>query len=109
MGKKNLIFGATGAVGSPVSKLLKDGSLEAHLVGKNEEEVSRLADETGFKYSVADVLEENFVEKIQQDLGETDISGIAYCVGSINFKPINLSRLSIVIMSFTRGIFLIVV
>ena len=69
MSKKILIFGATGAVGSSLTKLLKDESLEAHLVGKNEEEVSKLANETGFTYSVADVLKENFVEKVQQDLG----------------------------------------
>ena len=43
MSKKYLIFGATGAVGSSLSKLLKDESLEAHLVGKNEEEISKLA------------------------------------------------------------------
>ena len=43
MSKKILIFGATGAVGSTLSKLLKDESLEVHLVGKNEEEVSRLS------------------------------------------------------------------
>ena len=53
-----------------MSKLLKDESLEAHLVGKNEEEVSRLAGETGFEYSVADVLEENFLEKFNKILVE---------------------------------------
>ena len=90
MSKKILIFGATGAVGSALVKLIKDDSIEAHLIGKNEDEVSRLADEAGFTYSVADVLEENFVEKIQQDLDGADVSGVAYCVGSINFKPINL-------------------
>ena len=91
MSKKILIFGATGAVGSTLSKLLKDESLEVHLVGKNEEEVSRLSGETGFTYSVADVLEENFVEKIQQDLDGADISGIAYCVGSIDLKPLKMA------------------
>ena len=90
MSKKILIFGATGAVGSALVKLIKDDSIEAHLIGKNEDEVSKLADEAGFTYSVADVLEENFVEKIQQDLDGADVSGVAYCVGSINFKPINL-------------------
>ena len=90
MSKKILIFGATGAVGSALANLLKRDSIEAHLIGKNEEEVSRLSDETGFKCSVADVLEENFVEKVQKDIEGDDISGVAYCVGSINFKPINL-------------------
>jgi NADPH:quinone reductase and related Zn-dependent oxidoreductases len=88
MSKKILIFGATGAVGSALANLLKSDSIEAHLIGKNEEEISRLSDETGFKCSVADVLEENFVEKVHKDIEGDDISGVAYCVGSINFKPI---------------------
>ena len=90
MSKKILIFGATGAVGNSLAKLIKDDSLEAHLISKSEDEVSRLSEETGFKYSVADVLEENFVEKIQKDIDGVDIAGVAYCVGSITFKPINL-------------------
>ena len=46
MTKKFLIFGATGAVGSSLSKLMKEDSLQAHLVGKNKDEVSKLSDET---------------------------------------------------------------
>ena len=105
MSKKNLIFGATGAVGSSLSKLLKDHKLEAHLIGKNKDEISRLADETGFKYSVADVLEENFVEKILQDIDGADVSGIAYCVGSINFKPINLITKKDMLDCFSLNLF----
>ena len=40
MSNKILIFGATGAVGSSLSKLLKGSSSDCHLIGKNEEEVS---------------------------------------------------------------------
>ena len=64
MSKKILIFGATGAVGSALASLIKNDSKEAHLISKSEEEVSRIADQTGFTYSVADVLESNFIEKI---------------------------------------------
>lgn len=90
MKKKFLIFGATGAVGSSLSKLIKEDSLEAHLVGKDEAEVSKLSSETGFSYSVANVLDGNFIEKLYKDLSEVDILGLAYCVGSIDLKPINL-------------------
>ena len=90
MTKKFLIFGATGAVGSSLSKLMKEDSLQAHLVGKNKDEVSKLSDETGFSYSVANVLDSDFIEKLNKDLDGVDISGIAYCVGSIDLKPINL-------------------
>ena len=90
MKKKFLIFGATGAVGSSLTKLMKKDSFEAHLIGKNESEISKLSDETGFSYSINDVLDNNFIEKLQEDLREIDIAGIAYCVGSIDLKPINL-------------------
>ena len=68
MESKILIFGATGAVGSSLAKQMQNSKNKCHLIGKNEEEVSRLSDETGFSYSAIDVLEENFIEKIEQEL-----------------------------------------
>ena len=101
---KILIFGATGAVGSSLAKSLRNNS-ECHLIGKNQEEVSRLADETGHSFSVADVLEDNFIEKIEQDLSNTEISGIAYCIGSIDLKPINLISKKDVLKCFSLNLF----
>ena len=90
MAGKILIFGATGAVGSSLAKLLNENSISTHLIGKNEEEISRLSEETNGSYSVADVTDPSFIEKIDSDLKNIDIAGIAYCVGSIDLKPINL-------------------
>ena len=104
MSGKILIFGATGAVGSSLAKSLRNNS-ECHLIGKNQEEVSRLADETGHSFSVADVLEDNFIEKIEQDLSNTEISGIAYCIGSIDLKPINLISKKDVLKCFSLNLF----
>ena len=87
---KILIFGATGAVGSSLAKLLNENSIATHLIGKNEEEISKLSEETNGSYSVADVTDPSFIEKIDSDLKNIDIAGIAYCVGSIDLKPINL-------------------
>ena len=100
-----LIFGATGAVGSSLAKLLINGTGSSHLIGKNEEELSRLADETGHSYSVADVLEENFLEKIQEDTKDLEISGIAYCIGSIDLKPINLISKKDIMKCFSLNLF----
>tara|TARA_A100001011_G_scaffold280356_2_gene290334 strand:- start:99 stop:812 length:714 start_codon:yes stop_codon:yes gene_type:complete len=104
MTNKILIFGATGAVGSSLAKLLKDDK-ECHLIGKNEEEVSRIANETGHSYSVADVLDEKFLEKIEQDVNGFEISGIAYCIGSIDLKPINLISRKDVLKCFSLNLF----
>ena len=87
---KILIFGATGAVGSSLAKLLNENSISTHLIGKNEEEISKLSGETNGSYSVADMTDPSFIEKIDSDLKNIDIAGIAYCVGSIDLKPINL-------------------
>ena len=87
---KILIFGAAGAVGSSLAKLLNENSIATHLIGKNEEEISKLSEETNGSYSVANVTDPNFIEKIDSDLNNIDIAGIAYCVGSIDLKPINL-------------------
>ena len=71
MSKKFLIIGATGAVGSSLVKLIKDDDRlanKAHLVGKNQDEVSKLSDETGFNYTVADILQADFLEKLELQL-----------------------------------------
>ena len=90
MAGKILIFGATGAVGSSLAKLLNDSSREIHLIGKNEEEVSKLSEETGGSYSVVDVTDPEFIGKIDSDLQNTEISGIAYCVGSVSYTHLTL-------------------
>ena len=105
MAEKILIFGATGAVGSSLANLLRDNSKDVHLIGKNQDEISRLADETGFSFSVCDVLEENFIEKIEQDVSGFEISGIAYCVGSIDLKPINLISKKDILKCFSLNLF----
>ena len=108
MSKKILIFGATGSVGSSLTKLLKESSMDAHLIGKNEDEISNLKDQTGFSYSIADVTDQNFIETIDKDLNGLEISGIAYCVGSIDLKPLNLVSKKDYLKSFELNLFPIV-
>ena len=111
MSKKFLIIGATGAVGSSLVKLIKDDDRlanQAHLVGKNEDEVSKLSEETGFNYTTADVLQSDFLEKLEEDLRDVEIHGIAYCVGSIDLKPINLITKKDYLRSFELNFFPIV-
>ncbi len=111
MSKKFLIIGATGAVGRSLVKLIKDDDRlanEAHLVGKNENEVSKLSEETGFNYTAADVLQSDFLEKLEEDLKDVEIHGIAYCVGSIDLKPINLITKKDYLKSFELNFFPIV-
>lgn len=88
MSEKYLIFGATGSVGSSLAEQLKNSGNDIHLVARNEIEVKAIAEKLGCSHTVADVLEDKFIEKVKSDVNE--IKGIAYCVGSIDLKPLRM-------------------
>ena len=88
MSEKYLIFGATGSVGSSLAEQLKNSGNDIHLVARNEGEVKAIAEKLGCSYTVADVLEDGFIEKVKSDINE--IKGVAYCVGSIDLKPLRM-------------------
>ena len=88
MSEKYLIFGATGSVGSSLAEQLKNSGNDIHLVARNESEVKAIAEKLGCSYTVADVLEGGFIEKVKSDINE--IKGVAYCVGSIDLKPLRM-------------------
>ena len=88
MSEKYLIFGATGSVGSSLAEQLKNSGNDIHLVARNESEVKAIAEKLGCSYTVADVLKDEFIEKVKTDIN--DIKGIAYCVGSIDLKPLRM-------------------
>jgi len=88
MSEKYLIFGATGSVGSSLAEQLKNSGNDIHLVARNEIEVKAIAEKLGCSYTVADVLQDGFIEKVKSDIN--DIKGVAYCVGSIDLKPLRM-------------------
>jgi NAD(P)-dependent dehydrogenase (short-subunit alcohol dehydrogenase family) len=90
MSEKYLIFGATGSIGSSLAEQLKGSGYDIHLVARNEGEVSAIASKLGCSFTVVDVLENNFIEKVKADV--SDIKGIAYCVGSIDLKPLRMVK-----------------
>ena len=99
---KKLIIGATGSIGSALSKKLVSQGKQVHLVGRNESETSALAKELNSTFTVADVLTENYSDQIISDAG--DIDGLAFCVGSIDLKPIRLSKKSDYMQSFNLNL-----
>ena len=88
MSEKYLIFGATGSVGSSLAEQLKNSGNDIHLVARNENEVKTIAEKLDCSHTVADVLEDGFIDKVKSDVNE--IKGIAYCVGSIDLKPLRM-------------------
>ena len=73
MSEKYLIVGATGSIGSNLATQLYDSNKEVHLVGRKEDETKSLSEKLGFTYTIADVLEDGFVDKIKSDV--KDIKG----------------------------------
>ena len=59
---------------------------KVHLVGRDESQLKILSEKLNSQYTVTDVLDDGFVEKIKSDI--SDIKGLAYCVGSIDLKPL---------------------
>ena len=88
MSEKYLIFGATGSIGSSLAHQLKDSNQEAHLISRNKDELKTLSEKLGFSFTVADVLEDGFIDQVKSDVSDDIIRGLAYCIGSIDLKPI---------------------
>ena len=88
MSGKYLIFGATGSIGSNLAKLMVGKNQHVQLIGRDENGLNALSSELNCKYSVVDVLDEQSVKNLKNELEGQEIAGIAYCVGSIDLKPV---------------------
>ena len=89
---KYLIFGATGSIGSKLSENMCESDKEIHLIGRDEEELKKLASKLNSEYSNIDILSDNLSETIKENFSDKNISGIAYCIGSIDLKPLRVSK-----------------
>ena len=89
MSEKYLIVGATGSIGSNLAIQMYESGKEIHLVGRDENQTKSLSEKVNSAYSIADVLEDGFVDKIKANI--EDVNGIVYCVGSIDLKPLKMA------------------
>ena len=88
MTEKYLIVGATGSIGSNLAQQMSDSGHDIHLVGRDETLTKSLSEKLNSSYTISNVLNDGFVDAIKSDIN--DIKGIAYCVGSIDLKPIRM-------------------
>ncbi len=88
MSEKYLIIGATGSIGSNLAEQLYASGKEIHLVGRDENQTKSLSEKFNCKYTIVDVLQDGFVNKIKSDI--EDIRGLAYSVVSIDLKPLRM-------------------
>ena len=61
---------------------------DVQLIGRDENGLNTLASELGCNYSVVDVLDEQSIKNLKNEFEGVEIAGIAYCVGSIDLKPV---------------------
>ncbi len=101
---KKVILGATGSIGSSLAKKLVENGDQVHLVGREEASLSSLASELNSSFTICDVLEENFCEKLTKDLKDEPIDGLAFCIGSIDLKPLKLTKKSDFMQSFNLNL-----
>jgi len=76
MSKKYLIFGATGSIGSSLAEQLTNSDHEVHLIARNVDELKPLSEKLGCTFSIADVLEENFIDKVKADTSDFDVKAL---------------------------------
>ncbi len=89
---KYLIFGATGSIGSNLAEKLYNYDKDVHLLGRDEEELKKLSTKLNCDYTVIDILNDDIQKIIKNNFDDVNISGIAYCVGSIDLKPLKNAK-----------------
>jgi len=89
---KYLIFGATGSIGSNLAEKLYNSDKDVHLLGRDEEELKKLSSKLNSEYTVIDVLNDDISKIIKNSFDNVDVSGVAYCVGSIDLKPLKSAK-----------------
>ena len=90
LSKKIIILGGSGAIGSSIAKELKQKNYDPILISKNKEDLELIAKQLDCKYYVCDVLDTEKLNLTIKQIGD-EVFGLAYCVGSINLRPLKLS------------------
>ena len=88
MSGKTIIYGANGGIGSALARLLHAKGQALHLVGRNAETLTPLANELEATYTLGDVTNSSLFSQVTEDM-QTPCDGLIYAVGSINLGSLN--------------------
>ena len=89
---KYLIFGATGSIGAKLAEELNQSNKEIHLIGRDNDELQKLSSKLSCDYTVLDILNDDISGFVKDKFKDIEVSGIAYCVGSIDLKPLKITK-----------------
>jgi NAD(P)-dependent dehydrogenase (short-subunit alcohol dehydrogenase family) len=84
---KHIIIGTTG-IGGALARRLASAGASLHLISRDAGRIATLAAELGATHAAANVMQADALEAAIAPAGPA-IAGLAYCVGSINLKPIS--------------------
>ena len=99
MNKPFLVIGAHGGIGWRLVELLADDGLSVIATARNKDTIANLAGYKTVSTESCDVLDEKQIESLIERI-DTDIAGLAFCVGSITLKPIRSAKSSDFLESF---------
>lgn len=91
MARKVLIYGGSGGIGSATARALHKRGYALHLVGRTEEKLANVAQETGATFTRGDVVDSSLFSRATEEAGDA-LDGLVYAIGSINLK--SLQRLT---------------
>ncbi|MDZ4791030.1 MAG: SDR family oxidoreductase [Hyphomicrobiales bacterium] len=84
-----LIFGAVGGIGEALARNLTAAGHPVFLTSRNESALLKLGEKLSSPALAADVLDEAALEAVVGEAAKAgELSGLAYCVGSIVLKPL---------------------
>ena len=82
-----IIVGGAGGIGSALARRMVAAGRQVHLIGRDAAKLAAIAGELGASSAVADVLDSGALKAAVEAAGGS-VAGLAYCVGSINLKPV---------------------
>jgi NAD(P)-dependent dehydrogenase (short-subunit alcohol dehydrogenase family) len=91
MARKILIYGGSGGIGSATARTLHVRGYALHLVGRAEEKLAGVAQETDATFTQGDVTDSSLFGRATEEAGGV-LDGLVYAIGSINLK--SLQRLT---------------
>lgn len=83
-----IVIGATGGIGSALSHRLASAGHTIHAIGRDAAKLAALTAQIGGTSAVADVSDRAQLEAAVKAAGPA-VAGLAYCVGTINLKPVS--------------------
>ncbi len=91
MSGKIIIYGGSGGIGSATARLLHAKGKDLHLVGRNGDATTAVANELGVSYTIGDVTDTSLFGNVIEELkaSEAVCDGLIYAVGSINLGSLN--------------------